>query len=144
MMSQTKESRALMKEASSLIGRSTHSSIRSVKEDTIYRFGTLAERDPEFAAYLIARCGLKKEHLSLMTGGGIKTADMKKVQTRAEEIRSEMATPVFLGAVSQSGGLMDFAENDKEPEKKTEDKEDKKEEQEEEDNGTKQMSIFEF
>ncbi|MGA1821619.1 MAG: replication factor C large subunit [Thermoplasmatota archaeon] len=142
-MSQTKDSRALMKEASGLIGRSTHSSIRSVKEDTFYRFGTLAERDPEFAAYLMAHCGLKKEHLSLMTGGRLKAAAMKKIQIQAEEIRSKISSPVFLGSVSGSGTLSGYSDQVEEPEVKDKEKEEKKEETEEE-KGSKQMSLFEF
>lgn len=143
-MSQTKESRALMKEASNLIGRSTHSSIQTVKEDTFYRFGTLAERDPEFAAYLITHCGLKKEHLSLMTGGALKPAALKKILIRAEEIRSEMSTPVFLGSVSETEGLMNFTEQEEESEEEKEETDGKKEEPEEEETGPKQMSLFEF
>ena len=141
-MSRTKESRKLLRESSGLIGEFTHTSGRDVRRDALYRFGTLADRDHEFAAYLMAVVGFNKDHLKLITNGKLKPAHYRKIKKIAEEIREDVATPVKL----ESGGLMDYheveeAEDEDNQEDEPLDEDDSKGEDE---TDRKQMSLLEF
>ena len=136
-MSRTKDSRKMLKESSSLIGDYTHTSGRDVRNDALYRYGELAARDHQFAAFLMAVVGLNKDHLKLITGGKLKPAHYRKIRKLSEEIREETATPHLI----ETGGLMDFHH---EEEEEDDDEEDGNKEDEPDEKDNKQMSLFEF
>lgn len=135
-MSRTKESRALMKEASTLIGNFTHVSSAYIRDETIYRLGTIVKRDPEFGGFLVADIGLNKSHLKLMTLGDLTNSDYRKIAKSAEEIRESAAKPVFLQSVDE------FPFTDEEVPDEAE--EEVEEEAKEEETEPKQLKLFEF
>jgi len=103
-MSKTKESRANLKEASLRLGRATHSSIRTVKDDAIMRYSVLVKREPEFALGLVVNADLEKEHLKILAGDALNDRQVKEIMNRADAIRSERTAPHSL----EKGGLMAF------------------------------------
>ncbi|MFW3145448.1 MAG: replication factor C large subunit [Thermoplasmatota archaeon] len=146
-MSSTKDARARMKEISQAIGRMTHASIRTVKEDPLLRFSVLAERDPEFASHLAAYGELEKEHLKILTHSRLSDADLKGILEDAQAIRSSRFVPITIG--SDQGGLMDFHEEQERSSDAAGESEPKAEEENTDENEisgkeVKQSSLFEF
>ncbi len=148
-MSKTKESRANLKETSLRLGRATHSSIRTVKEDAIMRYSLLVQREPDFALGLVLNADLEKEHLKMLGGGSLTDKQIKEIMQRADSLRSERSAPVSL----ETGGLMYYHTEPEEeaadqPEEKTIDDpteiEGSGDEQAEDESGPKQTSLFEF
>ncbi|MBN1538994.1 MAG: replication factor C large subunit [Candidatus Thermoplasmatota archaeon] len=95
-MSRTKDTRASLKEISFLLGRYTHTSIRTIKEDPLYRFRLLVKREEGFSANLVARAYLTKEHLRMLSGDSLTEKDLKRILAAAEDHRSSMSTPKVL------------------------------------------------
>jgi hypothetical protein len=140
-MSKTKETRAVLKETSQLLGKTTHSSIRTVKEDAIHRYSILVQRDHEFAASLVSHAGLKKEHLKFLAGGELSEKDLKNILSRAEEITIEGAGPRKL----KEGVLMSYhVEEDQKQEESEPAQKESEPDTEPEEEGSKQTSLFEF
>jgi replication factor C large subunit len=138
-MSRTKDRRATLKETSQLLGRFTHTSIRTIKADPINRFGLLVQREPDFATHLIAEVGLKKEHIKMLAKGALSDKDIKKLVQTAEKYRSEQAAPTVIG----STGLMSFHTEEEEPVSEEVPME-VEETPAEDEEGPKQTSLFEF
>lgn len=148
-MSSTKDARARMKEISQAIGSMTHSSVRTVKEDTFLRFSVLAERDPEFAAHLAAYGELEKEHLKILTHNRLSDTDINGILRDAQTMRSSRAVPLVLGGAQ--GGLQGYHEEEQvestvntEKEATSENDGRNKEDDGSSDKEVKQSSIFEF
>ncbi len=141
-MSRTKDTRASLKEISHLLGRHTHTSIRTIKNDPIHRFSILVQREPEFAGHLVAEVGLKKEHIKMLSKGAISEKEIRAIIKMAEEYRSQQAAPVIKDAT----GLMAFDKEEEEP-VGTEGEtivEETVPPEEEEGSGPKQTSLFQF
>ncbi|MGA1872314.1 MAG: replication factor C large subunit [Thermoplasmatota archaeon] len=148
-MSRTKDTRAMMKEISLLIGRYTHTSIRTIKDDPIHRFRILVSREHGFSANLVANVMLTKEHLKMLSGDALSEKDLRRILKKAEAYRSSQAAPRSI----DGHGLMAF-NDDEEPDtagevepKAAEIPDDHDETQkgnEESDKDPKQTSLFEF
>ncbi len=92
-MSRTKESRSAMRETSLRIGRLIHTSSRTVMDDPIWRLALLCERDHELATYLVAQADLEVQHLNVLTGGRMRTADMDEIMEGAKALSSLRSRP---------------------------------------------------
>jgi replication factor C large subunit len=140
-MSRTKDTRATLKETALLLGRFTHTSIRTIKEDPIYRFGLLVKREPEFAAHLVADVGLKKEHLKMVSKGTLNDKEIKSIIKDAEKYQSEQAAPKPI----ETSGLMAYHSDEEEIEEEVKEQEPEEAPSEEEsEESSKQTSLFEF
>ncbi|MGA1820378.1 MAG: replication factor C large subunit [Thermoplasmatota archaeon] len=152
-MSKTKDKRAMLKEVSLLLGRYTHTSIRTIKEDPVHRFRVLSKREPGFSANLVANVMMNKEHLKMLSGDTLSEKELKAILEMAETYRSERSAPRSL----EGGGLLAFdGEEEEAPEPEKEDEqteiggeketgpEPENGPQEEEDRSPKQTSLFEF
>jgi len=150
-MSKTKDKRAMLKEISLLLGRHTHTSIRTVKDDPIYRYRVLVNREPGFSANLVANIMLNKEHLKMLSGDALSEKELKRIIGIADAYNSDRSAPRSLEAdgllafaseegsedESKGGKIEELDEKEAEPER-----EDASEEEEEK--GPKQTSLFEF
>jgi replication factor C large subunit len=144
-MSKTKDIRSNLKEISLLLGRYTHTSIRTIKDDPIHRFSLLVQREPEFAGHLVAEVGLEKEHIKILGKGKLSDKDIRSIMKMADKYRLEQSAPVMMDRT----GLMAFhSEEEKDDEKPKEDETAEiigsTEEYEENDTESKQTSLFEF
>ncbi|MGA1793537.1 MAG: replication factor C large subunit [Thermoplasmatota archaeon] len=152
-MSKTKDKRAMLKEISLLLGRHTHTSIRTIKDDPIHRFRILSKREPGFSANLVANILLNKEHLKMLSGDALTEKELKRILEIAEQYRSMQSAPRSL----EGGGLLAYDGEDEEAtgsvkEEEQADSSDEKEivpepetePQEEEEKAPKQTSLFEF
>ncbi len=139
-MSRSKETRRILKETASAIGILTHSSIRSVKEDTLYRFGLMTTRDPDFAGSLVAHGGLEKEHLRILSRDSLKEKDLRDIMGRAEQIKNSMVRPTGMEGHPE-GGLMDYV---KEGEEEAHEGDGNGSPEEDKGSGPKQANLFDF
>ncbi len=140
-MSRTKETRSTLKETSQLLGQATHTTIRTIKDDTIHRYSILVQRDHEFAAGLSVQAGLKKEHLKFLSRGGLTEKELRSIMLKADETRSLLTSPRTI----DEEGLMSFDSPDEEPEEqKTVSIPENEETEDVDDEGPKQTSLFEF
>ncbi|MBN1390851.1 MAG: replication factor C large subunit [Candidatus Thermoplasmatota archaeon] len=108
-MSKTKETRAALKEISLLLGRYTHTSMRTVKEDPFYRFRLLVKRDPGFSANLMVSASLTKEHLKMLSDNTLSEKDLRKIMAAAEDLRSRRSAPMVM---DDEGTLAFYAEGE--------------------------------
>ncbi|MGA1866226.1 MAG: replication factor C large subunit [Thermoplasmatota archaeon] len=152
-MSKTKDTRAAMKQISYLLGRYTHTSIRTIKEDPLYRFRLLVKREEGFSVNLVARAYLTKEHLRMLSGDSLSERDLKRILAVAEDYQSIRSAPKFLDLYGSTAGI-----GEEEPEAEVDKKAETSEKNEDEQGGKvsangisnagekdrKQTSLFEF
>ncbi len=147
VMARTKESRANLKELSMLLGRLNHTSARSIKDDSIFRYREMVVQDRELAAYLAADAGLSFKHLKHLTDGRLSEKDLKSVMKEAEGIRKAHTSPIGL---SSEGGLSDFIDEESEGKIDAETVSDESEVSSDpqggdlEDKGSSQATLFQF
>ncbi len=130
-MSRTKDSRRLFNETSLFLGRATHTSVRTVKDDAFFRLGVLVGRDPDFAANLAVTAGLGKEHLSMLSSRKLANGELAAIIEAANTLRAERVIPT---AFSGLDTFTDDGKEEKAPEKKGE----------EEKEAVRQSSLLQF
>jgi len=92
-MSRSKESRANLKQTCQRLGALTHCSVRAMKEDGIFRIGSLCSNDDELAANLYLAAGLERENLELLLGDGANKKKVSRIIEMAQERKDQAARP---------------------------------------------------